>query len=73
MQKSVLQVGNRVYVISYSPFRGLRGVIQCVDEIPLTPDLSEPFCFYLVRLEGAQIKDPIWFHYEEVEPITSTR
>ncbi len=73
MEKSDLQVGSRVHIISYSPFRGLRGVIQCVDEIPLTPDLSEPFCFYLVRLEGAQIKDPIWFHYEEVEPITSTR
>ncbi len=73
MEKSVLQVGNRVRITSYGPFRGLRGIIQRVDELPPSSDLSEPFCFYLVRLEGAHIKEPVWFHYEEVESITSTR
>ena len=44
-------------------------VVIRVDEIPSTSDLSEPLCFYLVRLERAHIKDPVWFHHEEVEPI----
>jgi hypothetical protein len=35
-----------------------------IDEIP---SLDEPFCFYLVDLEGAYIKEPVWFQYEEVE------
>ena len=30
-------------------------------------DLEEPFCFYLVALEGVQMKEPIWFEYNEVE------
>jgi len=72
MEKPVLQVGSRVRIVSYSPFRGLRGVITRVDEIPSTSGLSEPLRFYLVRLEGAYIKDPVWFNHEEVEPITST-
>jgi len=72
MEKSILQVGNRVRITSYGPFRGLRGIIQRVDELPPTPGQFEPFCFYLVRLEGAHIKEPVWFHYEEVELITST-
>jgi hypothetical protein len=62
---NVLQVGSRVRVISYGPFRGLRGTILVVDTI--AADLEEPFCFYLVALEGAQIKEPIWFEFHEVE------
>ena len=70
MEKPVFQAGSRVRIVSYSPFRGLRGVVVRVGEIPSTSDLSEPLRFYLVRLEGAYIKDPVWFHHEEVEPIT---
>lgn len=73
MEKLVLQVGSRVLITSYSPFRGLRGVIQRVDELPPTSNLPEPLCFYLVRLEGAYIKNPVWFLHEEIEPITSIR
>jgi len=69
MEKPVLRAGSRVRIVSSSPFRGLRGVIIRVDEIPSTSDLSEPLRFYLVRLEGAYIKVPVWFHHEEVEPI----
>jgi len=29
--------------------------------------LEEPFCFYLVALEGVQMHEPIWFEYHEVE------
>jgi hypothetical protein len=57
--------GSRVYVTSYSPFRGLRGTIQVVNTI--ASDLEEPFCFYLITLEGAHVREPIWFEYDEVE------
>jgi hypothetical protein len=33
-------------------------------------DLEEPFCFYLIALEGVQLKEPIWFEYTEVELLT---
>ena len=62
-----MQVGSRVRVASYGPFRGMRGTIRTVDTI--TADLEEPFCFYLVALDGAYIKEPIWFEYDEVEEV----
>lgn len=65
----ILQVGSRVRVSSYGPFRGLRGTIHTVDTIPA--DLEEPFCFYLVALDGTYNKDPIWFEYHEVELLAS--
>ncbi len=65
---NILQAGSRVHVTSYGPFRGLRGTIRNVDTIPA--DLQEPFCFYLVALEGAYSKEPIWFEYHEVEVVT---
>lgn len=49
---------------SYSPFRGLRGTIQAVNTI--ASDLEEPFCFYLITLEGAHVREPIWFEDSEV-------
>ena len=30
-------------------------------------DPDEPFCFYLVALEGGDMKEPLWFEYSEVE------
>jgi hypothetical protein len=62
---NVFPVGSSVRVVSYGPFRGLRGTIRTIDTI--SADLEEPFCFYLVALEGAQIQEPIWFQYDEVE------
>ena len=62
---TVFAVGSRVYVTGYSPFRGLRGTIQAVNTIAI--DLEEPFCFYLIALEGTHIQEPIWFEYNEVE------
>jgi hypothetical protein len=52
-------------MISYSPFRGLRGTIRTVDSIAAGP--GKPFCFYLIALEGAHVQEPIWFDYDEVE------
>ncbi len=50
---------------NYSPFRGLRGTIPEVHMI--TDDLDELCCFYLVALEGVQMKEPLWLEYHEVE------
>jgi len=66
---NILQVGSRVSVTSYGPFRSLRGTIRTIDTIPV--DLQESFCFYLVALDGTYSKDPIWFDYSEVELVTS--
>lgn len=68
MKYPIFQAGHRVRIISYGPFRGLIGTVRVVDTIL---DLVEPFCFYQVALEGALTKEPVWFEYEEVEPITS--
>lgn len=65
MGTTLFPVGSLVHVTSYSPFRGLRGPIRKVDAI--ADDLEEPFCFYLVALEGMSIQEPIWFAYDEVE------
>ncbi len=67
---SILQVGSRVRVTSYGPFRGLRGTIRTVD--PMPGDFQEPFGFYLVALDGTSRKDPIWFACDEVEPVASS-
>jgi hypothetical protein len=65
MNNQVLLVGSRVRVISYGPFRGLKGTIRKVDTIPGL-EAGEAFCFYLVELEGTLIKEPIWFACDEV-------
>ncbi|HVB74892.1 MAG TPA: hypothetical protein VNE38_15175 [Ktedonobacteraceae bacterium] len=65
MGNHVVPVRNRVRVTSYGPFRGLEGTVQIVDQI--ADDLEEPFCFYLIALEGASIPQPIWFESLEVE------
>jgi len=65
MQTAVLPVGSLVEVICYCPFRGLKGTIQTVSTI--VDDAEEPFCFYLVDLEGTYVQEPIWFEHDEVE------
>jgi hypothetical protein len=65
MQTTVLPVGSLVDVTSYSPFRGLKGTVQMVDTI--ADEAEEPFCFYLVDLEGTHIQEPVWFEHSEVE------
>ena len=69
MSNQIFSPGSRVCIVSYSPFRGLRGTIRTVDTIPY-PDVDEPFCFYHIELEGTQLKEPIWFQHDEIE-ITS--
>jgi hypothetical protein len=69
MTYHVLEVGSRVRVTSYGPFRGLRGTIRTVDTI--AADLKEPFCFYFVTLDGAHILEPVWFEHNEVESVAA--
>ena len=64
MNTQVFPRGSRIRVVSYGPFRGLRGTIRTVDAIA---HLDEPFCYYHIELEGALIKEPIWFEQQEVE------
>jgi len=66
---NVLPRDSLVRVTSYSPFRGLEGTIRSVHTI--SPDLDEPFCYYLIALDGAQTKEPIWFEHNEVALIAS--
>ena len=65
MGNRVFPVKNRFRVTNYSPFRGLEGTVQIVDRIADDPD--EPFCFYLIALEGASMPQPVWFESQEVE------
>jgi hypothetical protein len=67
MENTLFPIGSRVRVTSYSPFRGLSGTIRIVDAIPA--ESEEPFCFYLVALEGSCVKEPVWFTCDEVELI----
>ena len=68
-EQNIYPPGSPVQVTSYSPFRGLNGTIHTVDTI--SDDREEPFCLYLVALEGTHIKEPIWFENDEVELVTS--
>ncbi len=67
MGNRVFQTRNRVRVTHYGPYRGLEGTIRLVDE--LVDNLEEPYCFYLIALEGAGVPQPVWFESQEVELI----
>ncbi len=55
--------GKRVRVTNYSPFRGLKGTIQCVHT--MDDEGADPFCFYLIALDS--LREPMWFEHSEVE------
>jgi hypothetical protein len=69
MGSSVFPAGSHVQVVSYGPFRGLRGTFRTVDII--VDDSEESYCFYHIVLDGSQIKQPIWFEYDEVELVAA--
>jgi hypothetical protein len=64
MECDVFSIGSRVYIVSYGPFRGLRGTIRTIHRIP---PIEEPFSFYQIELEGTYVKEAMWFEYQEVE------
>ncbi len=72
MKFALFEVGSRIRVTSYCPFRGLTGTVRTVDVISHNsqPYGMGPACFYLIDLEGAFIKEPVWFENEEVESVS---
>lgn len=64
MKTSAFTSQGRIQVTNYGPFRGLKGTIQSIDAI--NNNLEEPFCFYLVALEGTTLPEPIWFEHDEI-------
>jgi hypothetical protein len=72
VKSALFEVGSRIRVTSYCPFRGLTGTVKTVDVIPNSgqPYGMGPLCFYLIVLEGAFIKEPVWFENEEVESVS---
>ena len=64
MAEDVFPIGSRVYVTNESPFRGRKGTILAIQMIA-TPG-KPTFCFYLVALDGAHLRKPLWFEYQEV-------
>ncbi len=63
-----LKIGDKVRVVSYGPFRGLKGTIRRINCIDKSGD-DALFLFYQVDLEGAYITEPIWIQNEEITPI----
>ncbi len=64
MQDSILEVGSRVYVTSYGPLWGLRGTIRSIYPITVAPE--QPWSFYLVKLDGTELGEPVWLAHDEV-------
>jgi len=61
--------GDLVCVISYIPFKGLRGTIRKVHQITDAGENEAPFLCYQVALEHASVKEPGWFRAEEIVSI----
>ncbi len=71
MKSALFKVGSRVRVSSYCPFRGLAGTVQIVDATSCDQlPGAESYCFYLVDLEGAFLKEPVWFEDEDIESVS---
>ena len=65
MEGDIFPIGSRIRVANDSPLRGLKGTIIAINMIA-TP--GEPtFCFYKIALDGTQLREPLWFEYQEVE------
>ena len=68
MQDSVFTVGSRICVKSYGPLWGLRGTIRAI--YPIEAEFEQPWCFYLVKLDGMDLGEPAWFAHNEVALVT---
>ena len=58
--EDILPVGSLVYITSYGPYYGLRGIIHTVDAH------NAPLYFYLVALQDGRISEPLWFVHDDV-------
>jgi hypothetical protein len=68
MEINILAVGSLVYVTSYGPCRGFRGIIRAVDVIAPV-DEQVPLCFYLVALHEGQVKEPLWLVHDDIAEV----
>lgn len=57
------QMGGSVRIMGYGPFRGLRGIIQDIEE---NFNQDKFFNFYLVKLEGKNMLEHVWFQYDDL-------
>ena len=64
LDEEVYPIGSRVCVANNSRLRGLKGTILAIHKIAVP---GEPtLCFYLVDLDGAHLRLPLWFENHEV-------
>lgn len=67
MEKTNVGIGSRVCIVSYGPFRGLKGVIKSIYSVNIN---DNPMRFYLIDVEIVSLQEPVWFQDEEVEIIS---
>ena len=71
LEGSAFPIGSRVRVVNDSPFRELKGTILAIHMIAAP---GEPtFCFYLVALDKARLREPLWFEFQEVALVGPSR
>ena len=76
MSSELLAIGDKVRIVSYGPFRGLKGMIRKVNTITHgdeSNDSENDLLFYQIDLEGAYIKVPVWFEGDEIAPLSEMR
>ena len=64
LEDEVLPIGSRVCVANEGPYRGRKGTILAIHMIA-TPG-KPTFCFYLVALDGAYLRESMRFDSQEV-------
>ncbi|HEU5373957.1 MAG TPA: hypothetical protein VFV38_00815 [Ktedonobacteraceae bacterium] len=63
MKETMLPKGALVYVISYGPFFGCKGIIHAIDVIG--ENGPEPVYFYLVELQDGPSKK-LWLEHDAI-------
>ena len=70
MEEDLFPIGSWVCVVNESPLKGRKGTILA---IRMTATPGEPTsCFYLVALDGANLREPLWFDSQEVALVETT-
>ena len=70
LEDEVLPIGSRVCVANEGPYRGRKGTILAIHMIA-TPG-KPTSCSYLVALDGAYLREPLWFESQEVALVGTT-
>jgi hypothetical protein len=70
LEEDVLPIGSRVCVANEGSYRGCKGTIVAIHMIA-TPG-KPTSCSYLVVLDGANLREPLWFESHEVALVGTT-